>query len=157
MVNKRLCAILFSTILMSSNAFSVELSDSSELEHQMLLLDKISYHPSLLPLIMQNIDYFNLTPAQQKKLRNWRQTNAPVMLDKMKQIAKGRIEFIDMSLKSDTSEEDLVEKQKQLFRLQEKVLTYKLACRKNILETFTQEQWEELLFILAERQIETIH
>ena len=142
---------------MSSNAFSVELSDSSELEHQMLLLDKISYHPSLLPLIMQNIDYFNLTPAQQKKLRNWRQTNAPVMLDKMKQIAKGRIEFIDMSLKSDTSEEDLVEKQKQLFRLQEKVLTYKLACRKNILETFTQEQWEELLFILAERQIETIH
>jgi hypothetical protein len=141
---------------MSGNAFSVELSDNSELEQQMLLLDKISYHPSLLPLIMQNIDYLDLTPEQQKKLRDWRQTNASIMLDKMKEVAQGRIEFIDLALNSDASEDDLVEKQHQLFRLQEEVLTYKLACRKNILETFTQKQWDELLFILAEHQLETI-
>ncbi len=156
MIVKRLSIFLVPFILASTNVFSVELSESGELEHQLLLLDKISYHPSLLPLIMNNIDYLELSPQQQKKLRDWRQTNAPVMLDKMRELAQERIEFMDLSLRSDVSQHQLITKQKQLFQLQEEVLNYKLACRQNILETFTQQQWESLLFIVAERQLESI-
>ena len=156
MIGKRLSTFLVPFILASTNVFSVELSESGELEHQLLLLDKISYHPSLLPLIMNNIDYLELSPQQQKSLRDWRQTNAPVMLDKMRELALERIEFMDLSLRSDVSQHQLITKQKQLFQLQEEVLNYKLACRQNILETFTQQQWESLLFIVAERQLESI-
>jgi len=155
-MNKRFLTTLFFTLLLSSNASLSSQSDTGELEQQLLLLDKISYHPSLLPLIMENTDYLELTPAQQKRLREWRTTNAPQMLDKMREVAQGRIEFIELSLQPGTSDEELVEKQRALFRLQEEVLSYKLACRKNILETFTEAQWDTLLFILAARQTETI-
>lgn len=147
---------LFSTLLLSSNTTLSSQSDTSELEQQLLLLDKISYHPSLLPLIMQNIDYLELTSVQQKSLREWREIHAPEMLDKMREVAQDRIEFIDLSLKPVTSKVELVQKQQQLFRLQEEVLSYKLACRQNILETFTEAQWDALLFILVEHQTETI-
>ncbi len=155
-MSKRFFTSLLFTLLLSSNASLSSQSDSSDLEQQLLLLDKISYHPSLLPIIMQNIDYLELTPVQQKRLREWRKINAPEMLDKMREVAQGRIEFIDLSLKPGISENALVMKQKQLFKLQEEVLSYKLACRQNILETFTDEQWDALLFILAERQSEII-
>jgi hypothetical protein len=105
---------------------------------------------------MQNIDYLELTPVQQKRLREWRKNNAPAMLDKMREVAQGRIEFIELSLEPGTSNEELVQKQQQIFRLQEEVLSYKLACRENILETFTEAQWDTLQFILAARQTETI-
>lgn len=147
---------LFFALLLSGNTSSSSQSDTSELEQQLLLLDKISYHPSLLPLIMQNIDYLELTPVQQRRLREWRKIHAPEMLDKMREVAQDRIEFIDMSLKPVTSKVELVQKQQQLFRLQEEVLSYKLACRQNILDTFTEAQWDALLFILAARQNEAI-
>lgn len=155
-MSKRFLTTLFFTLLLSSNASLSSQSDTSELEQQLLLLDKISYHPSLLPLIMRNIDYLELTPVQQKRLREWRKINAPEMLDKMREVAQGRIEFIELSVEPGTSDEELVQKQQQLFRLQEEVLSYKLACRNNILETFTEAQWDTLLFILAARQTETI-
>ncbi len=155
-MSKRFFTTLFFTLLLSSNATLSSQSDTSELEEQLLLLDKISYHPSLLPLIMQNTDYLELTPVQQQRLREWREINAPKMLDKMREVAQDRIEFIDLSLKPVTSKDELVQKQQQLFRLQEEVLSYKLACRQNILDTFTETQWDALLFILTERQNETI-
>ena len=155
-MSKWLCCMCGLAILVSSNVYSKGLSGNGELEQKLLLLDKISYHPSLLPLIMRNLDYLDLMPEQQQRIYNWRKTNAPEMLGKMRELALGRIEFIDLSLKSESSKEALIQKQQQLFRLQEEVLTYKLACRQNILDTFTEEQWDTLLFILAEHQSETI-
>lgn len=156
-MSKWFCSLLFFTLLISSNTYSMELSDTGEFEQKLLLLDKVSYHPSLLPLIMQNTDYLELTPDQHKRLQDWRNKNAPAMLDKMKKVAQGRIEFIDVSLNPNTSKEQLISHQQHLFRLQEEVLSYKLACRQNILDTFTPEQWETLQFILAERQLDAIH
>ena len=155
-VSRHIFTSLVFALLLSSNASSSEQSNGSELEQQISLLDKISYHPSLLPLIMQNTDYLELTPEQQKRLQKWRKTYAPEMLDKMREVAHGRIEFIDSSLKRDSTQKELVLKQQKLFILQQEVLSYKLACRQNILETFTEEQWDTLLFLLAERQSELI-
>jgi hypothetical protein len=150
-VDKWLCGILCLVLVIPGTVAALGSAEEGEFERQLLLLDRISYHPSLLPLIMQNVDYLELTQLQQKRLRDWRENNAPAMLDKMKEVAQGRIEFIDLVLNPDSSAEELMFLQERLFRLQEKVLSYKLACRKNILETFTPEQWDALQFIMAER------
>jgi len=143
-------------LVIPGGAVSMEPSGASDFEQQLLLLDRISYHPSLLPLIMRNIDYLELSPDQQQKLRDWRANNAPAMLDKMRELAQGRIEFIDLSMNPASPAEVLQQQQQRLFRLQEEVLSFKLLCRQNILETFTPEQWETLQFILAERQLDTL-
>lgn len=140
------------TLLLSGSAAYAAPADTRDFEHELLLLDGIFYHPSLLPVILQNVDYLELTPAQQQRLRDWRETNGPAMLAKMNEVVQGRLDFIDLSLDPDSSSEELVRQQQHLFKLQEQVLAYKLQCRKNILETFTQEQWQDLRFILAERQ-----
>ncbi|MGD2136730.1 MAG: hypothetical protein PVJ66_08230 [Gammaproteobacteria bacterium] len=150
-MDKWLCGILCLVLVIPGTVAALGSAEEGEFERQLLLLDRISYHPSLLPLIMQNVDYLELTQLQQKRLRDWRENNAPAMLDKMKEVAQGRIEFIDLVLNPDSSAEELMFLQERLFRLQEKVLSYKLACRKNILETFTPEQWDALQFIMAER------
>ena len=48
------------------------------------------------------------------------------------------------------------EQQKKQFKLQEEVLAYKLSSRKNIINTFTQEQRENLYFLLGELQMQAI-
>jgi hypothetical protein len=131
--------------------------DAGELERQLLLLDKISYHPSLLPLVMQNMDYLDLTPEQETRLRDWRRDHAPAMLEKMRAIVQGRIDFLELSLNPESTPEDLALQQQQLFRLQEEVLRYKLWCRQNILETFTPEQWDALRFMYTERQMAALN
>jgi hypothetical protein len=136
----------------TSVAFSATQTDTSEIDQRLVLLDKISYHPSLLPVIMQNKDFLELSPEQLKRLIEWRTKNAPAMLEKMKEVAKGRIDFVERSLNPKTTQEDLVREQQHLFNLQEEVLAYKLSCRQNILKTFTAKQWDALQLIMAGQQ-----
>jgi hypothetical protein len=149
---KWLCSVLLLVVTTTNVAFSATLSDTSKLDQRLELLDKISYHPSLLPIIMQNSDYLELSPDQLKRLSEWRKKYAPGMLEKMKEVAQGRIDFIELSLNPKTSQEELVREQHHLFKLQEDVLTYKLSCRQNILQTFTPKQWDALQLIMADRQ-----
>ena len=74
------------------------------------------------------------------------------MLEKMEEVAKGRIDFVERSLNPKTSEAELVREQHHLFKLQEEVLAYKLSCRHNILQTFTPKQWDALQLIMADQQ-----
>ena len=146
---KWLCSALFLAVTTTNVAFSATQIGTGELDKKLELLDKISYHPSLLPIIMQNRDFLELTNDQMKRLTEWRKKNAPAMLEKMEEVAKGRIDFVERSLNPKTSEAELVREQHQLFKLQEEVLTYKLSCRQNILQTFTPKQWDALQLIMA--------
>ena len=149
---KWLCSALFLFVSTINVAFSAAQVDTGELDKKLELLDKISYHPSLLPIIMQNRDFLELTNDQMKRLTEWRKKNAPAMLEKMEEVAKGRIDFVERSLNPKTTQQDLVREQHQLFKLQEEVLTYKLSCRQNILQTFTPKQWDALQLIMADQQ-----
>ena len=149
---KWLCSALFLFVSTINVAFSATQVDTGELDKKLELLDKISYHPSLLPIIMQNRDFLELTNDQMKRLTEWRKKNAPAMLEKMEEVAKGRIDFVERSLNPKTSEAELVREQHQLFKLQEEVLAYKLSCRHNILQTFTPKQWDALQLIMADQQ-----
>jgi hypothetical protein len=143
------CSVLLLVVATTNVAFSATQADTTEIDQRLELIDKISYHPSLLPIIMENSDYLELTPDQLKKLNEWRRKNVPAMLEKMEEVAKGRIDFVDRSLNPKTSEAELVREQHHLFKLQEEVLAYKLSCRQNILQTFTPKQWDALQLIMA--------
>ena len=151
-MGKWLCSVLFLLVSTTNVALSATQTDTDQLDRKLALLDRISYHPSLLPIIMQNRDFLELTPDQMKKLTDWRKKNAPAMLEKMEQVAKGRIDFVERSLDPKTSEAELVREQHHLFKLQEEVLAYKLSCRQNILKTFTPKQWDALQLIMADQQ-----
>jgi len=143
------CSLLLLIVTTTDVALSATQADTGELDKKLELLDRISYHPSLLPIIMQNTDFLELTPDQLKRLNEWRKKNAPAMLEKMEEVAKGRIDFVEQSLNPKTSEAELVREQHHLFKLQEEVLSYKLSCRQNILQTFTPKQWDALQLIMA--------
>ena len=68
----------------------------------------------------------------------------------MNRIIQERVAFNRISLNPRTSEEVLRAKQQEIFKLHKKVLEYQLSCRRNILDTFTDEQWEEFEFVLTE-------
>jgi hypothetical protein len=149
---KWFCGVLLLVVITTNVAFSATQSGTDELDKKLELLDRISYHPSLLPIIMQNRDFLELTNDQMKRLTEWRKKNAPAMLEKMEEVAKGRIDFVERSLNPKTSEAELVREQHHLFKLQEEVLSYKLSCRQNILQTFTPKQWDALQLIMADQQ-----
>ena len=151
-MSKWLCSVLLLVLTTTNVAISATQTDTGELDKKLELLDKISYHPSLLPIIMQNKDFLELTPDQLRRLTEWRKQNAPAMLKKMQEVAKGRVDFVERSLDPKTSEAELVREQHQLFKLQEEVLAYKLSCRHNILQTFTSKQWDALQLIMADQQ-----
>ncbi len=152
-MGKWICILFIFAACVPAAVAAEQGSDSDVLEQQLLLLDKISYHPGLLPLVMQNMDYLDLTPEQETRLRDWRRDHAPAMLEKMRAIVQGRVDFLDLSLSPDSTAEELASLQQRLFRLQEDVLRYKLRCRENILESFTAEQWDALQLIFTESRM----
>lgn len=119
-------------------------------KQRMKMLSQMGYHPFLMPLIMENRDAIGLSNEQVKVFREWRSKNRVPLLHAMNQIIQERLAFQRISLNPRTSEEVLLAKQEEIFKLHKKVLKYQLSCRRNILDTFTDEQWEEFRFVLTE-------
>ena len=93
---------------------------------RMKMLSPMGYHPFLMPLIMENRDAIGLSNEQIKVFRQWRSKNRVPLLHAMNRIIQEH----------------------------KKVLEYQLSCRRNILDTFTDEQWDEFRFVLTENGYE---
>ena len=119
-------------------------------DKQMATLSQLGYHPFLMPLIMDNRDAIGLTNEQFRVFREWRNKYRVPLLHAMNTILQERIRFQRISLNPRTAEEVLLAKQEEIFRLQKKVLNYQLSCRRTILDTFTDEQWDNFRFVLTE-------
>jgi hypothetical protein len=128
----------------------LELIDWGKAKKQMKMLSQMGYHPFLMPLIMENRDAIGLSNEQVKVFRDWRNKYRVPLIHAMNRIIQERVAFQRISLNPRTSEEVLRAKQQEIFRLHKKVLEYQLSCRRNILDTFTDEQWEEFQFVLTE-------
>lgn len=124
--------------------------DWGKAKKQMAMLSQMGYHPFLMPLIMENRDAIGLSNAQVKVFREWRNKYRVPLIHAMNRIIQERTAFQRIALNPKTSEEVLRAKQEQIFKLHKKVLEYQLSCRRNILDTFTDEQWEEFRFVLTE-------
>lgn len=121
-----------------------------DLEQQLERLSKVNFHPNLLPIILKNRDYIELTPEQVAAFRAWREENAQSMVATMNEILRKRIEFKEAALSPRVSAEALRGQQQEIFQLHRKLLDYKLSCRENIVKTFTEENWEGFLMVLGE-------
>ena len=67
----------------------------------------------------------------------------------MDKIIAQRSLFHKLSLSPNTAEEVFITKQAEIFKLYKKVLKYQLFCRRNILDTFTEEQRDNFKFVLT--------
>ena len=121
---------------------------------RMKMLSPMGFHPFLMPLIMKNRDFIELTPEQLRVFKRWRDKNRVPMLHTMDKIIYERNLFNKLALQPDTSNEVLMTKQREIFKLHEKVLEYQLSCRRNILDTFSAEQWDNFRFVLGENGYE---
>lgn len=119
-------------------------------KERMSLLSQLGFHPFLMPLIMENRDLIGLSNQQVKVFRDWRNKYRVPLLHTMNRILAERVAFQRIALNPQTSEEVLRAKQAEIFKLHAKVLEYQLSCRRNILDTFTKEQWDNFRFVLTE-------
>ena len=119
-------------------------------QKQMASLSQMGFHPFLMPLIMENRDAIGLTDRQVKIFRAWSSKNRVPLIAAMNKIIQARIAFQRISLNPKTTEEVLFAKQEEIFKMYRKVLNYQLSCRRNILDTFTDEQWDNFRFVLIE-------
>ena len=154
MISKRIAiavsAWLFVWISTPTAAEGTDPQEIKQYQQQLERLDKLNFHPNLLPLILRHKDYLELTPEQIAAFRAWRKKNADPMFAAMNEIIRARIAFKEAALSPDVSADDLRQQQQQIFALHQQVLDYKLSCRENILDTFNAQNWEDFFVVLAE-------
>ncbi len=114
------------------------------------LLDGVNYMPTLLPTIMRHRDVLELTKQQISSFRNWRKQHYGNMVEVMNTIINKRIDFKKASLNPRTSNEELIEMQSDILNLHKKLLEIKLSCRKMLVDSFTEEQWDNFAFAVAD-------
>lgn len=117
-------------------------------------LSSISFHPALLPIILKNRDFIGLTDAQVEVFKAWHRENYDEMAAVMNEIIRKRAYFRKAAISSSVSTDDLRALQQEIFRLQMKVLDYRLTCRENILRTFNDDNWDAFLIVLADKGFE---
>jgi len=125
-----------------------------ELEQYVGRLDKVNYLPTLLPIIIENSDVIGLTDEQVGKLLEWRKNNRQDVIAAMNEIVRKRSEIRQAALSPNVSSARIEQMQSEIFRLQRKVLDYKLSCRDTVIKTFNQQNWESFLFVLADEGID---
>jgi len=115
------------------------------------LLDSLNYMPTLLPTIMRNRDVLQLTDQQIKSFRDWRKQHYGNMVKTMNEIIEKRVAFKKVALDPKTSSDELLEMQNDILVLQKKLLEIKLTCRNMLVNTFTEEQWDNFAFVVADQ------
>lgn len=122
-----------------------------EMEQQLERLNKVNFHPNLLPIILGNADFIELTDEQVGLFKKWGKANFRPMVAVMNNIIRKRNEFQEYALSPTASAAVLKEKQEEIFELHRKLLEHKLSCRKNIARTFTAQNWEAFMIVLGEK------
>jgi len=161
------CFLLFSSFVQASDNNDVEESITKEQMEAFDVIDwglafkrmeklkQTGFHPFLMPLIMKNLDFIELTKEQVQTFLDWRKKNRVPLLHLMNKIIYESNLFQKLSLDPHTSDEVLKTKLATIFKLHKKVLHYQLSCRRVILDSFTEEQWSNFNFVLNENGYET--
>lgn len=160
-LNRNLAAGLFTILLCCSlpnaTAYAKHNSehpltseDWQEVMEKVSLLHEAVLIPSLLPVIMRNRDALGLSEEQMKRFFHWRKENYVNMVNIMNEVIEKRVQFGIESLSPATTDAHLLAFQEEIHRLERELLRIRLSCRAIVMETFTQEQWESLEFIVAD-------
>lgn len=142
-------ALLLLGLALAPSATLANTDDSNELEREMNRLDKINFHPTILPLVLRNADAIGLTDTQRRQIEEWRRTVAPKMIVLMEDIMQARLRFQKNSLNPEYTGDQLLAEQESILTMHQELLRKKLECRRLITESFNETQWENLYFALA--------
>jgi hypothetical protein len=124
--------------------------DWKEVSEKVILLEDSGLMPMLLPIIMRNRDALQLTDEQVGMFRSWRKKNYTNMVNLMNKIIEEKVQFRVESLSPRISSDRLIAFQSEIQELQRQLLKIKLSCRKNLMTTFTDEQWDNFAFIISD-------
>ena len=151
------CRALFlcSTLLISISATAdTEYQKQTMEQHQYIeTLDRMNFLPGFLPVIINNSDIIELTDTQLETLLQWRNNNRDDVIHTMNEIARKRLQIKESALSPHISSSRLIQMQNEVFRLQRKVLEYKLSCRELVIKTFNSNNWEGLFLVLAKEDV----
>ena len=125
-------------------------SDWKEVMNKVDLLEPSGLMPMLMPTIMLNRDTLQLTDEQVNAFRAWRKKNYTHMVNVMNEVIEKMVQFRIESLSPDVTNEHLLALQSDIQDLQRQLLKIKLSCRELIMTTFTDEQWENFAFVVAD-------
>jgi hypothetical protein len=114
------------------------------------LLEDAGLMPTLLPVIMRNRDALALTEEQLNVFRAWRKNNYTAMVNVMNGIIEKMVQFRVEALSPDVTNSHLLSFQSEIHNLQRQLLKIKLSCRELVMTTFTDEQWENFAFVVAD-------
>jgi hypothetical protein len=114
------------------------------------LMDSVTFIPTLLPVIMLNKDVLQLTAKQLNAFRDWRKEHYVPMVNLMNRIIEARIAFKQTALDPNISPEELQDMQNHIFEMQSKLMKIRSSCRQLVMESFTEEQWDNFGFIIPD-------
>ena len=124
--------------------------DWKEVMGKVILLEDSGLMPTLLPVIMRNRDALALTEEQVNIFRDWRKKNYTNMVNIMNEIIEKMVQFRVESLSPDVTNDHLLSFQSDIQNLQRQLLKLKLSCRNLVMTTFSDEQWEYFVFVVAD-------
>ena len=124
--------------------------DWKEIMEKVVLLEDSGLLPTLLPVIMRNRDTLQLTDDQLAAFRVWRKTNYTNVINIMSEILEKKVQFRVEALSPSVSGDHLIALQAEIQELQQVLLKLKLSCRELVMTTFTEEQWENFAFVVAD-------
>jgi hypothetical protein len=125
-------------------------SDWKEVMNKVDLLEPSGLMPMLMPTIMLNRDALQLTDEQVNAFRAWRKRNYTHMVNVMNEVIEKMVQFRIESLSPEVRTEHLLASQSEIQELQRQLLKIKLSCRELVMTTFTDEQWENFAFVVAD-------
>lgn len=143
---------LFVSPAMAKHASGHPLTDDDwkEVMDKIILLEDAGLMPTVLPTVLRNRDTLQLTRDQIRKFRAWRKQNYVGMVNLMNRIIEKTVEFKSASLSPRISKQRLLAFQSEIQGLQQQLLKIKLSCREIMISTFTDEQWENFAFVVAD-------
>lgn len=124
--------------------------DWKEVMDKVDLLESSGLMPTLLPVIMRNQDALELTDAQITAFRVWRKESYTHMVNVMNEIIDKTVQFRVAALSPEISSDQLYALQSEIQELQRQLLKIKLSCRVLITTSFTETQWDNFAFVVAD-------
>ncbi|MGD2073807.1 MAG: hypothetical protein PVI91_09515 [Gammaproteobacteria bacterium] len=150
-------ALLIACMVISGPALSMHDGDDplsaddwKDVMEKVALLEDSGLMPTLLPTIMRNRDALQLTDKQVSAFLGWRKKNYTNMVNIMNEIIQNKVQFRIESLSTRATANQLLALQAEIHDQQRQLLEIKLSCRELIMTTFTDEQWENFAFVVAD-------
>ena len=124
--------------------------DWKEVMDKVVLLESSGLMPTLLPVIMRNQDTLELSDEQINAFRAWRKKNYTHMVNVMNEIIDKSVQFRVAALSPGITSDHLYGLQSDIQDLQRQLLKIKLSCRELVTTLFTETQWENFAFVVAD-------